>query len=271
MLHLLEGLHPVLLALLATTFTWFTTSLGASVVFLFKTVNKKYMDGMLGLAAGIMIAASFWSLLEPAFTIAEESGFSIPWLTVVGGFLMGAGFIFLIDKILPHLHIGSDPKFTEGIKTKWNRSTLLILAITLHNIPEGLAVGVAFASIANTGDLALIMPAITLALGMGLQNIPEGAAVSLPLRREGMSRGKAFFWGQFSGLVEVIAGVMGAIAVMAIHSMLPFALAFSAGAMIYVVVEELIPQAQADGKTDIPTIGAILGFAIMMVLDNAIG
>ena len=262
---------PFTLALFATLFTWGMTSLGATVVFFFKTINKKYMNGMLGLAAGIMIAASFWSLLEPAFTIAESQGYTIPWIPVVIGFIGGAAFLFLIDKLLPHLHFESKPENTEGIKTNWNRSTLLVLAMTLHNIPEGLAVGVAFASIAGSGDPAFIMPAVILAIGMGVQNIPEGAAVSLPLRRDGMSRGRAFFWGQFSGFVEVIGGLIGVVAVMSALSILPYALAFSAGAMIYVVIEELIPQAQSDGKTDIPTIGAILGFTLMMILDNALG
>jgi zinc transporter, ZIP family len=271
MLHYLEGLNPVLLALLATVFTWFTTSLGASVVFFLGDLDRKFKDGMLGFAAGIMIAASFWSLLEPAFTIAEDQGYSIPWIPVTGGFLAGAAFLFLIDKLLPHLHFGLAPENAEGIKTQWNRNTLLVLAITLHNIPEGLAVGVAFASIADTSDISMIMPAIILAIGIGIQNIPEGAAVSLPLRRDGMSKSKAFFWGQFSGMVEVFGGLVGVIAVMAAHSILPYALAFSAGAMIYVVIEELIPQAQSEGKTDIPTIGAILGFSIMMILDNALG
>lgn len=271
MFELLEGFHPVTLALIATLFTWFTTSLGASVVFFLGDIDRKFKDGMLGLAAGIMIAASFWSLLEPAFSIAEEQGYAIPWFPVVGGFLGGAAFLFLIDKLLPHLHFESKPENREGIKTKWNRNTLLVLAITLHNVPEGLAVGVAFASIADTSDITMIMPAVILAIGMGIQNIPEGAAVSLPLRRDGMSKGKAFFWGQFSGMVEVLGGLVGVLAVMAAHSILPYALAFSAGAMIYVVIEELIPQAQSEGKTDIPTIGAILGFTIMMLLDNVLG
>lgn len=271
MLHFLEGYHPVTLAFFATLFTWGLTTAGASVVFFFRSIDKKFMNGMLGVAAGIMIAASFWSLLEPAFTISEEQGYQIAWLPVVGGFLGGTIFIFLIDKLLPHLHFESKPENTEGIRTKWNRSTLLVMAITLHNIPEGLAVGVAFASIANTSDISYIMPAIILTIGMGVQNIPEGAAVSMPLRRDGMSRGKAFFWGQFSGFVEVIGGLIGVIAVMSAKSILPYALAFSAGAMIYVVIEELIPQAQSEGKTDIPTIGAIFGFTLMMILDNALG
>ncbi len=271
MFDFLLGYDPVLLALFATLFTWGMTTVGASVVFIFKNIKPVYMNGMLGLAAGIMIAASFWSLLEPAFSIAEEQGFSMPWIPVTAGFLGGTLFIFLIDKILPHLHFGAKREQAEGIKTKWNRSTLLVLAITLHNIPEGMAIGVAFAAISTTSDMSLIMPAVVLAIGMGLQNIPEGAAVSLPLRREGMSQKKAFFWGQFSGFVEVIGGMIGVLTVVAVISILPYALAFSAGAMIYVVIEELIPQAQADGKTDIPTIGAILGFTIMMILDNILG
>jgi len=271
MFDFLVDYHPVTLAFFATLFTWGMSTLGASVVFFFRTINKKYMNGMLGFAAGIMIAASFWSLLEPALQISEELGYSIPWVPVVGGFLSGTLFIFIIDKLLPHLHMNNKPENSEGIKTNWNRSTLLVMAITLHNIPEGLAVGVAFASIASTSDISYIMPAIILTIGMGVQNIPEGAAVSLPLRGDGMSRGKAFFWGQFSGFVEVIGGMVGVVAVLAATSILPYALAFAAGAMLYVVIEELIPQTQVDGKTDIPTIGAILGFTLMMILDNTLG
>ena len=261
-------------ALFATLFTWGVTALGASLVFFFKTINKKVLNGMLGFAAGVMIAASFWSLLAPGILLAEELG-QVAYLTAAIGFLSGGGFLYLVDKILPHLHLGLDTSQAEGVKTTWQRSILLVMAITLHNIPEGLAVGVAFGAVAaGIGTSATLAGAIALAIGIGLQNFPEGAAVSIPLRREGFSRRKAFLYGQASGLVEPIAGVLGAIAVIKIQPILPYALAFAAGAMIYVVVEELIPEAQKEvggSKTDISTIGAMLGFAVMMVLDVALG
>jgi ZIP family zinc transporter len=261
-------------ALIATLFTWGVTALGAALVFFFKTINKKVLNGMLGFAAGVMIAASFWSLLAPGIALAEELG-QVAFITAAIGFLSGGGFLYLVDKILPHLHLGLDTTKAEGIKTTWQRSILLVLAITLHNIPEGLAVGVAFGAVAaGVGTSATLAGAIALAIGIGLQNFPEGAAVSIPLRREGFSRTKAFIYGQASGLVEPIAGVLGAFAVIKIQPILPYALAFAAGAMIYVVVEELIPEAQREeggSKTDIATIGAMVGFAVMMVLDVALG
>lgn len=261
-------------ALIATLFTWGVTALGASLVFFFKTINKNILNGMLGFAAGVMIAASFWSLLAPGIELAEALG-QTPYITAATGFLLGGGFLFLVDKLLPHLHLGLDTTKAEGIKTSWQRSILLVLAITLHNIPEGLAVGVAFGAVAaGTGTSATLAGAIALAIGIGLQNFPEGAAVSIPLRREGFSRKKAFLYGQASGIVEPIAGIIGAFAVIKIQPILPYALAFAAGAMIYVVVEELIPEAQREeggSKTDISTIGAMLGFTVMMVLDVALG
>ena len=262
--------NPVLLALIATLFTWFITALGASMVFFFKKINRKVLNSMLGFAAGVMIAASFWSLLKPAIDMAEENG-STPWIPAVIGFLGGGAFLLLVDKILPHLHLGLSRDKAEGIKTNWQRSILLVLAITLHNIPEGLAVGVAFGALANNPDTGILAGAIALALGIGLQNFPEGAAVSIPLRREGFSRLKAFNYGQLSGVVEPIAGVMGAYLVLTIEPLLPYALSFAAGAMIFVVVEELIPESQADNKSDLSTIGAMLGFATMMLLDVALG
>ncbi|MBL7900180.1 MAG: ZIP family metal transporter [Crocinitomicaceae bacterium] len=262
--------HPVLLAFGATMFTWFVTAAGASLVFFFKSVNIRVLNFMLGFAAGVMIAASFWSLLVPSIEIAEKKGM-ISWLPALSGFLIGAGFIFLIDKILPHVHPRLKTEQSEGIKTSWNRSVLLILAITLHNIPEGLAVGVAFGALMNNPDLALLGPAVALAIGIGLQNFPEGAAVSIPLRREGFSRRKAFWYGQLSGIVEPIAGVTGALLVVYVEPILPFALAFAAGAMIFVVVEEIIPESQHGTGTDLSTIGAIIGFSVMMVLDVALG
>jgi ZIP family zinc transporter len=267
--QLLE-INPVVLALIATLFTWFLTALGASMVYFFKTINRKVLNSMLGFAAGVMIAASFWSLLKPSIEMAEKNG-SIPWVPALIGFLAGGAFLLLIDKILPHLHLGLSRDKAEGIKTNWQRSILLVLAITLHNIPEGLAVGVAFGALANNPDAGLLAGAVALAIGIGLQNFPEGAAVSIPLRREGFSRSKAFNYGQLSGMVEPIAGVLGAYLVLTIEPLLPYALSFAAGAMIFVVVEELIPESQADNKSDLSTIGAMLGFATMMLLDVALG
>jgi len=265
-----SGLNPVVQALVATLFTWFLTALGAGLVFFFKSINRKVLDGMLGFAAGVMIAASYWSLLAPAIEMAEEG--SLPaWVPAAVGFLMGGFFLWIIDKILPHLHLGFPREEAEGIKTSWHRSVLLVLAITLHNIPEGLAVGVAFGALASDLPSASLAGAVALALGIGIQNFPEGTAVSVPLRREGLSRLKSFWYGQLSGVVEPIAGVLGALAVILIKPILPYALAFAAGAMIYVVVEELIPESQLEKNTDIATMGAMLGFAIMMTLDVALG
>ncbi len=269
-LEFLLEYNPVLLALFATLFTWGVTALGSSMVFFFKSINKKVMNSMLGFAAGVMIAASFWSLLKPAIEMAEENG-SVPWVPAVVGFLAGGAFLLLIDKILPHVHMGLSTDKAEGIKTSWQRSVLLVLAITLHNIPEGLAVGVAFGALANNPDTGMLAGAIALALGIGLQNFPEGAAVSVPLRREGFSRLKAFHYGQISGIVEPVAGVLGAYLVLVMTPLLPYALSFAAGAMIFVVVEELIPESQTGNETDLSTIGAMLGFATMMILDVALG
>lgn len=274
MIEAMNSFGPVQQALFATLFTWGVTALGASLVFFFKSINIKVLNGMLGFAAGVMIAASFWSLLAPAIAMAGELG-QIPFVTAAAGFLAGGGFLYLVDKLLPHLHIGLEKSESEGIKTTWQRSVLLVLAITMHNIPEGLAVGVAFGAAASgSGNYATLAGAVALAVGIGLQNFPEGAAVSIPLRREGFSRKKAFLYGQSSGIVEPAAGVLGALAVIKIQPVLPFALAFAAGAMIYVVVEELIPEAQREvggSKTDISTIGAMLGFTVMMILDVALG
>jgi ZIP family zinc transporter len=264
------SLNPVVQALLATLFTWFVTALGASAVFFFTTVERRLLDGMLGFAAGVMIAASFWSLLAPAIEMSAEGPFP-KWFPAVVGFLLGGGFLWTVDRIMPHLHLGFPMEEAEGIKTTWQRSVLLVLAITLHNIPEGLAVGVAFGAVAAGLPTASLAGAGALALGIGLQNFPEGVAVSVPLRREKFSKLKAFWYGQLSGLVEPVAGVIGAAAVLLIRPLLPFALAFAAGAMIYVVVEELIPESQLDKRTDIATFGAMIGFAVMMLLDVALG
>lgn len=264
------GLHPVTQALLATCFTWFMTALGAAVVFMARELRRKTLDGMLGFAAGVMIAASFWSLLAPAIEMSE--GKDLPaWVPAVVGFIMGAFFLRLIDRVLPHLHIGMPTDQAEGIKTSWHRTTLLVLAITLHNIPEGLAVGVAFGAVAAGLPSATLAGAVALAIGIGIQNFPEGTAVSMPLRRENISRLKSFWYGQLSGVVEPVAGVLGAALVIIAQPILPYALAFAAGAMIFVVIEELVPESQTGGHSHAATLGAILGFAVMMTLDVALG
>jgi len=265
-----QKLTPILQALIATCFTWALTAAGASLVFFFRRINRKLLDGMLGFAAGVMIAASFWSLLAPAIEMADELQAS-PWLTASIGFLAGGAFLWIVDKLLPHLHLGFPREEAEGIKTSWHRSILLVLAITLHNIPEGLAVGVAFGALSYNLPTASLAGAVALAIGIGIQNFPEGTAVSIPLRREGLSRMKSFWYGQLSGIVEPIAGVTGAAAVMLLRPLLPYALAFAAGAMIYVVVEELIPESQLEKNTDIATVGTMFGFTVMMVLDVALG
>jgi ZIP family zinc transporter len=270
MIEWFQNLHPIVQALLATCFTWGLTALGASAVFFFKRIDRKVLDGMLGFAAGVMIAASYWSLLAPAIEMAEGS--AVPaWVPATVGFLLGGAFLWGVDKILPHLHLGYPTEEAEGLPTSWRRSVLLVLAITLHNIPEGLAVGVAFGAAAAGLPSATLAGAVALALGIGIQNFPEGTAVSVPLRREGMSRFRAFWYGQLSGMVEPIAGVLGAAAVILIRPILPYALAFAAGAMIFVVVEELIPESQLESVTDVATVGAMLGFATMMTLDVALG
>ena len=267
-IHFFESIDPILAAFLATTFTWGLTAFGASFVFFFKTMNRVVLDGMLGFTGGVMVAASFWSLLAPAIEMSEGDGF-IKVIPAAVGFLLGAVFIFGLDKVLPHMHINF--KETEGIKSPWQRTTLLVLAITLHNIPEGLAVGVLFGGVAAGIPEASIAGAVTLAIGIGIQNFPEGIAVSMPLRRMGMSRRKSFMYGQSSAIVEPIFGVLGAVAVTFFTPILPYALAFAAGAMIFVVVEEVIPETQQDKNTDIATLGFIGGFIVMMILDVALG
>ena len=271
MIEWLSQFHPVVQALIGTLFTWAVTALGAGVVFLFKSINKKVLNGMLGFASGVMIAASYWSLLAPAIEMSGSLG-SLSWMPATAGFLLGGGFLLLVDKTLPHVHPTFSRGEAEGINTGWQRSVLLVLAITIHNIPEGLAVGVAFGAAAAGLPSASIAGAIALAVGIGIQNFPEGASVSVPLRREGLSRRRSFMYGQLSGMVEPVAGVLGAAAVIVFKPILPYALAFAAGAMIYVVVEELVPSAQADEKhNDIATVGAMIGFAVMMMLDVALG
>lgn len=270
MIDFLQNLHPVQQAFLATCFTWAMTAVGAATVFLTREVGRRLMDGLLGFASGVMIAASYWSLLAPAIALSE--GRSVPvWFPPAVGFLAGAVFLRTADWILPHLHLDFPMREAEGIKTSWKRTTLLVLAITLHNIPEGLAVGVAFGAVAAGLPSATFPAAIALAIGIGLQNFPEGLAVAAPLRREGMSRGKSFWYGQLSGMVEPIAGVVGAATVLLSESILPYALSFAAGAMIFVVFEEAIPEAERSGNTDLATMGAMVGFVVMMVLDVALG
>ena len=265
MLEAFAGFSPVVQALLATLFTWGMTALGAALVFGTKKVNRKLLDAMLGFAAGVMIAASFWSLLAPAIDLSE--GGSLPkWVPPLIGFLAGGVFLRGLDRVLPHLHPGAPAREAEGIKTSWQRSVLLISAITLHNIPEGLAIGVDFGAVAAGVPQASLGAAIALAVGIGLQNFPEGTAVAMPLRREGMSRGKSFFYGQLSAVVEPIAAVIGAVAVVLAQPILPYALAFAAGAMIFVAAEELIPEAKR-GSPDIAAMSLMVGFAVMMTLD----
>lgn len=266
----LSTLNPILQALLATLFTWGLTAAGAATVFLTRNVGRSLLNAMLGFAAGVMIAASFWSLLAPAIEMSEGTG--VPgWIPAVVGFLLGGAFLWGVDHLLPHLHLGLPIEEAEGIKTTWQRSVLLVTAITLHNFPEGLAVGVAFGAVAAGLPVASLSGALALAIGIGIQNFPEGLAVSMPLRREGFSHFKSFLYGQASGIVEPIAGVLGAAAVLLMRPILPYALSFAAGAMIYVVVEELIPESQQGHETHMSTIGAMVGFAVMMLLDVALG
>lgn len=263
-------INPVMAALYATLFTWGVTALGASLVFFFKEVKRAVFDGMLGFTGGVMTAASFWSLLAPGIEMSPGEGFE-KVIPAVVGFGLGALFIFALDKVLPHLHINFKMSEKEGIKTPWHKSVLLTLAITLHNIPEGLAIGVLFGGVAAGFEGATIAGAVALAIGIGLQNFPEGIAISLPLRRQGISRLKSFNYGQLSAIVEPIAAVLGAYAVMTFEPILPYALCFAAGAMIFVVVEEVIPESIRGGYTDIATLGFIGGFILMMTLDVGLG
>ncbi|HET8838203.1 MAG TPA: ZIP family metal transporter [Flavobacteriaceae bacterium] len=266
----LENIDPILAAFYATLFTWGVTALGASFVFLFKNMSRAFFDGMLGFTGGVMVAASFWSLLAPAIEMSSGSSFEKVLPSVIG-FGLGALFIFSLDKILPHLHINFRESEKEGIKTPWHKSILLTLAITMHNIPEGLAIGVLFGGVAAGFDGATIGGAVALAIGIGLQNFPEGIAVAMPLRRQGLSRWKSFNYGQLSAIVEPVAAVLGAWAVLTFQPILPYALAFAAGAMIFVVVEEVVPESQRANYTDISTLGFVGGFILMMTLDVGLG
>lgn len=265
LLDAFKELPPVLQALIATCFTWFLTAVGAAPVFFFDRLDKKHFNFFLGFAAGVMVAASYWSLLQPSIEMSKGS----VWAPAIG-FLAGGFFLWAVDRLMPHLHpFATVPDGPQNSHLK--RTTLLVLAITLHNFPEGLAVGVAIGAAAIGVPEANLTGALALALGIGLQNMPEGLAVSMPLRREGFSRKKAFMVGQASGMVEPVAGVIGAAAVILMKPLLPYALAFAAGAMIFVVVEELIPESQSEGDTDLPTLGFMIGFTIMMVMDVALG
>jgi ZIP family zinc transporter len=265
-----QSLNPTTQALTGGLFTWAITALGAAVVLFIPSVQRRTLDGMEGFAAGVMIAASFWSLLAPAIEMSAAGPFPV-WFPPALGFLAGGIFLWALDKVLPHLHPGLPVKQAEGIKTAWDRNYLLILAITLHNIPEGLAVGVAFGAAAQHLPSAPLSAAIALTLGIGLQNFPEGMAISLPLRREGASRRKSFIYGQASALVEPVAAALGAAAVLVARPILPYAMSFAAGAMIFVVVEELIPESQRSPDHDMATLSALGGFTVMMVLDVALG
>ena len=268
-INYLQSISPVLAAFYASIFTWVLTAFGASLVFLIKKMNRGLLDGMLGFTGGVMVAASYWSLLAPSIEMSPGEGF-LKVLPAAIGFGLGALFLFILDKILPHLHINFKETEKEGVKSPWHRTTLLVLSITMHNIPEGLAVGVLFGGVALGIPEATIGGAVALALGIGIQNFPEGIAVSMPLRRQGMSRFKSFWYGQLSAFVEPIAAVIGALAVTFFTPILPYALAFAAGAMIFVVVEEVIPETQRDKYTDIATLGFIGGFILMMTLDVAL-
>jgi ZIP family zinc transporter len=268
MIENLTSLSAPLLALMAGLFTWGMTALGACFVFFVKSVNRKLFDTALGFAAGVMIAASFWSLLEPAIEMSEK--LSIPsWIPPATGFILGAIFLRLIDMVLPHLHLQAPISKAEGIKTSFKRSTLLVLAVTLHNIPEGLAVGVSFGAYGIDPANVTLLSSVMLAVGIGIQNIPEGFAISMPLRSEGLSKKKSFMVGQISGFVEPIFALIGALLVNIMEILLPYALGFAAGAMIFVTVEELIPESQRNENSDIATAGLIIGFTLMMILDVA--
>lgn len=268
-----RGLDPVLQALVAGGFTWGITALGAALVLVTGRMPARLLSAMLGFAAGVMIAASVWSLLLPAIDLAEEAG-QIGWVPAAIGFLGGAAFLRLADALLPHLHPGLPRSAAEGPATTWRRATLLVTAITLHNLPEGLAVGVAFGAAAQAGGAengATLAGAVALAVGIGLQNFPEGIAVAMPLRAEGVSRFKSWWFGQLSAAVEPPAAALGAAAVLVVQPILPYALAFAAGAMIFVVVEELIPESQQGNATDLATLATMGGFTVMMILDVALG
>ncbi len=270
MIEIFKNNSPVVNTLLATLFTWGMTAAGAALVFFVKKANRKLLETMLGFAAGVMMAASYWSLLAPSIEMSEQLAMP-PWVPPAVGFILGGLFLRVMDRFLPHLHWGAPENEKEGIDTQWKRNTLLMLAVTLHNIPEGLAVGVAFGALVTGTGSASLTAAISLAIGIGIQNFPEGTVISLPLRASGMSKLKSFWYGQLSGMVEPVAALIGVIFVIQFQVILPFALSFAAGAMIYVVVEEVIPESQREGNTDTATMSLIFGFVVMMILDVALG
>ncbi len=263
-------LSVLLWALMGTGFTFLMTTLGSSMVFLFRGKGGRTVQRLfLGFAAGVMTAAAVWSLLLPAIEEAEAAG-QVGWIPAAGGFVLGALFLLALDGLLPHLHPAAN--VPEGMPSRLRRTTLLVFAVTLHNIPEGMAVGLSFARAAQHGqDAALFAAAMALAVGIGIQNFPEGAAVSLPLREEGMSRGRAFLYGSLSGLVEPVFGVCTVLIAGSIAPFMPWLLSFAAGAMVYVVVEELIPEAHLGEHSNLGTLGVLGGFLVMMVLDVALG
>jgi ZIP family zinc transporter len=264
-----ESLHPIGQAFLAGLFTWAVTAAGAAVVFVTASVHRQLLDAMLGFSGGVMLAASFWSLLAPAIEIAGHGPLPC-WIPPLLGFLLGGAVLWMFDRTLPHLHLGFALDEAEGPQTSLHRAVLLVAAITLHNIPEGLAVGVAFGGVISGIPSASLGAAVVLAIGIGLQNFPEGMAVAMPLRGEGMKRGKCFWYGQLSAVVEPVAAVVGAAAVVAVAPILPYAMSFAAGAMIYVVVEELIPESHRHGNVDLATVSLMAGFSVMMCLDVAL-
>ncbi len=268
-----ETISPVQQALLAGLFTWSITALGAALVVFARTINQRLLDGMLGFAAGVMLAASYWSLLAPSIELSASSG--VPeWFPAAVGLILGGGFLWAADKIIPHVHVLGSTHEAEGVSTQWHKTTLLVLAITLHNIPEGLAVGVAFGAVASDVDMGgavTLASATALAIGIGIQNFPEGVAVAMPIRARGTSRARSFWYGQLSAAVEPLFAVVGAAAVIQFRPILPYALSFAAGAMIFVVIEELIPESHSHGNTDLATISALFGFLVMMTLDVALG
>jgi ZIP family zinc transporter len=269
-IDLFTSLNPVVQALLAGCFTWGLTAAGAATVYFTKDVDRKGLDGLLGFAGGVMMAASFWSLLLPAIELSA-GGSLPPWIQVGIGFLLGGLFLRVIDSVIPHLHLGFPCERADGPESEQSTSTLLVLAVILHNIPEGLAIGVAFGAVASCCPSAPLAGAVALAIGIGIQNLPEGLAVSCAIRGEGISRWSSFLIGQFSGAVEPMMAVVGALLVLMIRPILPYSLAFAAGAMIYVIVEEVIPESQFHGNTDRATMGALLGFLTMMILDIGLG
>lgn len=269
MLEFIAGYDPVVQALFAGLLTWGLTAVGAATVLVFRNVNQAVLDAMLGFAGGVMLAASYWSLLAPAIDHAEGGALPV-YLPPAIGFALGGAFLFGLDKVIPHLHPLADRSEAEGVSTTWAKTRLLVLAITIHNIPEGLAVGVAFGAVGSV-ESATVGAALALGIGIAIQNVPEGVAVSMPLRREGMPVGKCFWYGQLSAVVEPIAAVLGAAFVQVFDPILPYALSFAAGAMVFVVVEEVVPESQRSGNADMATAALLAGFIVMMVLDVALG